>query len=193
MSRRIRAATAGAAVLAAAVMSWASPARSEVLGHQAFGGTYSDDFALCGIPVHLEGEDRGTFDIRVGKGTLDTLFFEHTVERYTETITNPANGRYFTTSGQTVVQEMRARRVAGSVFRITSHEAGMPLVLRDMDGTVVLRDRGVISTTILFDTGGDHVPGGSTVEVLDVRVSGPHPDFFLEDAERCALIHSLLG
>lgn len=193
MSRRTRAAAAGAAVLAAAVMSWASPARSEVLEHQRFGGTYSDDFELCGIPVHLTGEDRGMFNIRVGKGKLDTLFFEHTVERWTGTITNPANGKYFTTSGRHVIQEMQGRRVEGSIFEITSHEAGMPLVLRDMNGNVVLRDRGVISTTILFDTGGDHIPGGDEIEVLDVRVSGPHPDFFMQDEERCALIHSLIG
>jgi hypothetical protein len=174
-------------------MSWASPARSAVLEHQRFGGSYSDDFELCGIPVHLEGEDRGTFNIRVGKGKLDTLFFEHTVEQYADTISNPANGRYFTTSGRSVVQEMQARRVEGSIFQITSHEAGMPLVVKDSSGQVVLRDRGVISTTILFDTGGDHVPGGEEVEVLDVRVAGPHPDFFMQDAERCALIHRLIG
>ena len=193
MSRWTRAATAGAAVLAAAATGWASPARSEVLEHQRFADSSSRDIDLCGLSVRVDSEARGMFNIRVGKGSVDTLFFEHTVEKYADRITNPANGKYFTTSGQTVVQEMRARRVEGSVFRITSNEAGLPLVVRDMNGNVVLRDRGVITTTILFDTGGDHVPGGDVVEVLDVRVAGPHPDFFLEDAERCALIHDLIG
>ena len=74
MRRRTRAATAGAAVLAAAVMSWASPARSEVLDHQRFGDSYSDDFQLCGIPVHLEGEDRGMFNTRVGNPETEEEF-----------------------------------------------------------------------------------------------------------------------
>ena len=193
MSGRTRSAAVAAAVLAGAVMSWASPARAEVFDHQRFGGSYSNDFEICGIPVRVDGEDRGMFNIRVGKGQLDTFFFEHTVERYAETITNPANGKYFTTSGQHVIQEMRARRVEGSIFQVTSNEAGMPLVLRDSSGKVVLRDRGVISTTILFDTGGDHIPGGDIVDVLDVLVAGPHPDFFMQDAERCARVHSLIG
>lgn len=44
-----------------------------------------------------------------------------------------------------------------------------------MNGNVVMRERGVILTTIPFDTGGDHVPSGETVEVREVRVAEPHP------------------
>jgi hypothetical protein len=193
MSGRTRAAAVAAAILAGAVMGWASPARSAVLEHGRFSHSHSDDFVFCGIPVHYEAEHRGLFNTRIGKGELDTFFFKHLVEKSDETFTNPANGKFFTTSGQWVEHDVQARRVEGSIFQVTTNEAGMPLVLRDLNGQVVLRDRGVISTTILFDTGGDHVPGGDTVEVLDVRVAGPHPDFFMQDAERCALIQRLIG
>ena len=48
-------------------------------------------------------------------------------------------------------------------------------MLRDMTGGILLRDRGVIRTTVLFDTLGDDTPGGVTLEELDVSVAGPHP------------------
>lgn len=51
-----------------------------------------------------------------------------------------------------------------------------------MNGNVVMRERGVILTTIRFDTGGDHVPSGETVEVREVRVAEPYPGFLLEHA-----------
>jgi hypothetical protein len=45
----------------------------------------------------------------------------------------------------------------------------------------------------LFDTGGDEVPGGEFIELLDVRVSGPHPGFFLEDGDECPTVVELLS
>jgi hypothetical protein len=40
---------------------------------------------------------------------------------------------------------------------------------------VQFRDRGVVRTTVLFDTGDDAVPGGNELEVVSVDVSGHHP------------------
>ncbi len=39
------------------------------------------------------------------------------------------------------------------------------------------RDRGLLRRTILFDTGGDQEPGGEFVELVDLRLAGPHPTF----------------
>ena len=76
--------------------------------------------------------------------------------------------------GHAVLNEVRARHVAGNVFEFTSIEAGQPFVVYDSAGNVLLRDRGMVQSHHLFDTGGDDVPGG---EVLDVqsRLRGPHP------------------
>ena len=54
----------------------------------------------------------------------------------------------------------------------------------------MLRDRGAITTTYLFDTLGDDVPGGDFIEELDVRISGPHPGFGPPD---CAGVNNLIG
>ncbi len=62
-----------------------------------------------------------------------------------------------------------------------------------MSGTVVLRDRGSLSFTYLFDSGGDSVPGGTFVEDVSLRVSGPHPGFFLDEAAQCAGVIDMIG
>jgi hypothetical protein len=71
-----------------------------------------------------------------------------------------------------------------------SIEAGQPFVIEDADGKVVLRDRGVIRNTYLFDTLGDGQTGGSFVEELKFVVRGPHPSF---DADQCAIAAELTG
>jgi hypothetical protein len=57
----------------------------------------------------------------------------------------------------------------------------------------VLRDRGVIRTTILFDTLGDETPGGEFLDEIDVEVSGPHPGFFLDEGQFCEVVLDLIG
>jgi hypothetical protein len=69
-------------------------------------------------------------------------------------------------------------------------QAGQPFVVYNSDGQVVLRDRGVIRFTYLFDTLGDNEPGGVFVQDVDVRVNGPHPGF---DADFCDIARSLIG
>ena len=49
--------------------------------------------------------------------------------------------------------------------------------ITDSAGNLVARDRGVLRRTILFDTGGDDVPGGEFVALLDLRLAGPHASF----------------
>ena len=101
-------ATAG--VLALVLIAGALPARAEVINHQRFTDSFSDDFELCGIPVHSDGEESGFFLQRVGTGDLDSLFFVHINVTTTETITNPANGKFLVIESHEVIQETRAVR-----------------------------------------------------------------------------------
>jgi hypothetical protein len=71
-----------------------------------------------------------------------------------------------------------AMHVSGTSF--TTIVAGQPILIRDMTGRVVSRDRGVIRETYLFDTLGDDTPGGLYLEQLGLLVSGPHPLFSRE-------------
>lgn len=189
---------AGAALVLAlvAVIAFiaAAPARATVIDRERYAGVISADYELCGIRVHEEGEFGGTVHVRVGKGDVTGAFFAHDRFHYAVTITNEANGRYFTTEGAGVFNEQRATRIDGSVFEFTQIEAGQTFVLRDPDGNVVLRDRGRVRTTILFDTLGDGTPGGELVAVLDEDVAGPHPGFRFDDTGVfCDRVQQLLG
>lgn len=159
---------------------------------------YADEehfaFPYCGLDeVQVAVQLSGKGHIRAGKGKTAGAFYLHENSSAVQTWTNPENGRFVTISYDAVYKDIKATRVDGSIFEFVSHEAGQPFVLRDMDGNIVLRDRGAISWTYLFDTGGDDEPGGEPLEELDVRVSGPHPGFFLEQDEECALALELIG
>jgi hypothetical protein len=155
-----------------------------------------DNFPIdgyCGLPaVQLNVEFSGRTLIREGKGKQDGAFFFHDNFSVVETITNRDNGKFFTISHDGVYKDVRATRVGdSSIFEFVSQDAGQPFVVRDMDGNIVLRDRGSIAFTYLFDTLGDDFPGGDFIEELDVRISGPHPGFFVED--ECPAVVAMIG
>lgn len=141
---------------------------------------------ICGFEVQLAFEVSGDVIIREGKGKFDSAFFAHEKISYTETYS--ANGKYFTISGNFVFQETKAVPLGGSLFEFSSIQAGQPYTVRDMDGNVLLRDRGVIASTIVFDTLGDNVPGGTFIEEIDFRVGGPHPGLDVNPTQACALL-----
>ena len=53
--------------------------------------------------------------------------------------------------------------------------------------------RGSIRDTYLFDTRGDHTPGGDFLDLIEERVSGPHPRFSMSDEEFCGVVTPLLA
>lgn len=151
-------------------------------------GSFDD----CGFTIEFVYDVVGSTSIRTGKGDRDTAFFGRTQIDELETLTNPETGKFFTIEGHFQGQDVKAEHVEGSLFRFVYHEVGQPVVLRNMDGEVIVRDRGRLAFEDLFDTTGDDVPGGIFVEFLGVRVSGPHPAFLADDAAFCELASSLL-
>lgn len=158
-----------------------------------YDGTDEVQFPICDILVDSTVEFSGHGHIRQGKNKQAGAFFFHDNFSVLETITNPANGKFFTISGNGIFKEIKATPRGDDVFEFVDIEAGQPFVVRDMDGNVVVRDRGLISFTYLFDTGGDDVPGGTFLELLDVRVAGPHPAFFTEEGGECPTVLDLIG
>ena len=151
-----------------------------------------DDYELCGIEVHQEGEFAGTVHFRVGNGAVESAFFAHDHLAYAFTITNPANGRYFTTEGKAVLNEFTALRISETTFEFTQIEAGQTFVLRDASGRAVLRDRGRARITLLFDM----VRGATREElaVLHTDLAAPHPGFLYDDEGRfCSVVQQLLA
>ena len=147
---------------------------------------YSFTNDSCAFDLVVEGTSSGHFRIRDGKGKTETAFFAHDNYEFTETQTNPANGKFVTITGDVNFTETKATRVEGTVFEFFANEAGR-FRLYDSDGRLLARDRGSVQFHILFDTLGDDMPGGEFLEEFPPEVHGPHIDDF------CEIVEPLLG
>ncbi len=180
-------------VAVALVALGAMPAGATIVERGKYTDTWSDSYDDCGFTVQVEGTVHGQYRIRQGKGKTATAFFLRDRFNYREVHTNVETGEWFVIRGRGLFNEVKARRVEGNVFRFVSIEAGQPFVVENSAGEVVLRDRGVIRRTILFDTEGDNVPGGKELEFLGAEVRGPHPGFDLSEEDFCAMVTRLIG
>lgn len=194
MPRRRKPRSAGALVLVLGVLLGlvvVLPANAAPIQNERYSGTES--FTECGR-FQVESTFSGRVMIKDATPATDGQFFYFQNNyQYRDVITNPDTGEFVVVRGNGIFKEVRARQVEGSVFTFLQHEAGQPFVVEDMSGRVVLRDRGLITWSVVFDTLGDSAPGGIFLEgPTVVRVSGPHPGF--EEAfDFCALLTSLIG
>jgi hypothetical protein len=69
----------------------------------------------------------------------------------------------------------------------------VPFNISDASGRVLVRDRGAIRQTYRFRHRGDQTPGRVFLDLLEERVSGPHPGFFMSEDEFCAVVTPLLS
>jgi hypothetical protein len=178
------------AVLVCVMLAGTSVAQADVIREERFTEPIVEDGEFCGIAVHIEGSFSARVMYRVGKGDVATAFFMQEVSSQSATVTNPLNGRFFRIEGKSVVHDLKATPLGGNLFRFESIEAGQPFSILDASGRVVIRNRGVIRTTVIADTRGDAVPGAEELEIVSVDVSGPHPGF--DDAFFCSTIEGLL-
>jgi hypothetical protein len=107
-------------------------------------------------------------------------------------VTNPETGKWFVIRGNGLFNEVRATLVSGTIYKFVAVEAGQPMVLEDSAGNVIVRDRGAIQHSFLFDTLGDGEPGGEIIEEFPASVHGPHPGF-AEDFPFCEIAAELTG
>jgi hypothetical protein len=164
---------AGAALLALPLA--AGPVGATVILRDHYSDDYAFSFDDCGFWIDVSGHDQGIARLRVGKGEFATAFFLQDNYQFLETWTRRDTGEFVTISGNGLMHETKATHVSGTIFAFTSVNAGQPFVVRDSDGSLILRDRGVIRQVIQFDTLGDDVPGGAFVADVSFSVHGPHP------------------
>jgi len=158
-------------------------------------GTFDPECA--DVDVSVAFDYKGVFSIRKARHTGGQAFFAENRFRFTETWSEAGSGDVlFTQRGAYRFEEVRAVRVrksavpddvippeglVGPVFRFTSVERGHDTV-RDASGDVLYRTRGTVVFKSLFDTLGDHAPGGTELTFDPVKVKGPHP---LLDVDLC--------
>lgn len=176
--RRAAAALVFSAVL---VLLTVGPASATLYSREWYSGTDSFSYE-CGAGnwIDVQAEFSGLLILRQGTGADRNAFFAHNNYSWSEVHTNRDTGKWIALSGDGLFQETRATRVSGSIFTFSSVNAGQVFVVRDSDSNVILRDRGAIKETILFDTLGDATPGGTFISSVEFSVAGPHPGFFYD-------------
>jgi hypothetical protein len=196
MGSSIRRSLAIAAVLAA---GWAVPAQAELYEHSRESGTGTEFFEECGKQLRLDFVFSATSITRTGKGDLATAFFGHFQVDFVDTVTNLANGKFYTVEGHVLNKDVKAVPQGGTKFVFDTIEVGRPFTVTDMSGETRIRERGQLRFTYLFDTLGNDgpdgtpVPGGETIEDLSVKVAGPHAGFEMTEEEWCALQDDMIG
>jgi hypothetical protein len=171
--------------VAAVAVGNAAPAQAgpPVTHREPFGGTETS--TECGGRYARVFTFSGTSSVQDTNPSLGGEFFRATDHyRFTEVLTNRTTGESVTSTGSGMLKEMHPTSQAGNVFTFRTHDVAR-VTFRDEDGTVLLRERGVVVSSVEFDTLGDGQPGGVVLSTELVRVSGPHgtlePSFDLCD------------
>ena len=178
VTRRRRLAALALAVVGS--LAIASPAAATVVVREHYSDSGEFSYDDCGFVVNGTFEVQGIFMARAGKGDLDTAFFAHDRQTGRDVHVRESDGATVIISHNALFHEVKAEPLGGSLFAFTSIQAGQPFVVTDVNGNVLVRDRGVIRETLVFDTQGDHEVGGIFVEQLSFAWHGPHPGLFTD-------------
>jgi hypothetical protein len=159
------------------------------LVREHYSGTDSFSFTDCGFTINAEVVFSGLFMLKKGHHRDPTpYYFDNYL--YSTLYTNPDTGKWFTIDGNGLYKDLRITNVGGTIYRFDAIETGAPAVVRDMDGKVVLRDRGLLHYQFNVDTQGDSDLSNDVF--LDFQViadRGKHPLFYVDF---CALASDLL-
>ena len=161
-------------------LALAGPTQAAPLVYERYSGTDSFDFDDCGFVIHDEVVFEGVFMLKAPRsdGAPPRLFDNyHTIE------TLSANGRTATIEHQGLYKDLSITHVEGTIYQFVAMEAGQPFTVRDSEGNVLLRDRGVLFTTFQVDTKGDSDLEND--EFIDgswslLKDAGAHPGFYID-------------
>ena len=163
------------AVGACAILAFTAPAAQAVQPYDHFHYDESDSFTTenCGIEVSVQLRFAGVFSLWPVKGSDGQAY--RGLDNYDETqhVTNPATGQQVVIHADGVRNINSVRHVEGDIWEFDFVDAGTSTMYA-ADGTVLLRDRGVVKTRALIDTLGDGQPGGEFISDERFHVGGPH-------------------
>jgi hypothetical protein len=167
-------------VIALLAMALAGPAHAAPIEWEHYSGTDSFDFDDCGFVIHDDVVFDGVFMLKAPEspGAPPRLF-----DHYHSIETLSANGRTATIEHQGLYKDLHITQVEGTIYQFVAMEAGQPFIVRDADGNVLLRDKGVLFTTFQVDTKGD--TDLSNDEFIDgswslLKDAGSHPGFYID-------------
>ena len=159
------------------VLMLVAPAAAKRDGHGAYTWTDAGSYECgSGTWVDWSAGGSGILSVRAGTGDQAGVYFAHDTFQWHATDVRRSDGLTIHFAGRGNTRETKATHVSGTLYEVTSIDAGT-LVVTDDEGNVIARDRGSIRETILFDTLGDDDPDGELINSISVRVNGPHSDF----------------
>jgi hypothetical protein len=156
-----------------------------------YSGTDSFSFDDCGFQIDGVATFSGTFQLKAGRhGDPTPYLFDN--YRFETVYTNPATGAFFTVSGNGLYHDVHIVNVSGTVYSFEANDSGQQVVVRDMNGQVVVRDRGHLRVRFSVDTlGDDDLSNDIFFDDFEfVAVNGPHPTFGLDF---CEVASDLIG
>lgn len=185
----------GLLILAASIvlmLAIAPAAQAKKVEHERVSETESGSFVACGLEIDFVTDIEFMYMIREDRPGSTAYLYSDVFESRT-VLTNVENGEWFVIREKSTLREVKATHVEDDVYLFRMQIAGQPFVVEDSDGKVVMRDRGLVVFEVLFDTLGDDTPGGEELSTELVSMHGPHPGFFLEDEDFCAIALELIG
>jgi hypothetical protein len=166
--------------VAVLLLALAMPAAARPIERENYSGTDSFDFDDCGFVVHDEVAFNGVFMLKAPESPEAPPRYFDNYEVH-EVLT--ANGLTLYVDHNGLYKDLRISQVDGTIYQFVAMESGQPFVVRDGDGNVLIRDRGVLFTTFQVDTKGDsdldndEFIEGSWSLLAD---NGRHPGFYID-------------
>ncbi|MGW5240291.1 hypothetical protein ACWEOW_15280 [Monashia sp. NPDC004114] len=174
-----------AAALGAAVVG-APAAQAAIWGQFKIDNQFAASFDECGIPIDYTWQGTGIQTVRTIDGT-DQAYLGSANVHIDETWTNAANGKWFAGTSHINMRDTSGTHIEGDIWRFDVKTTIGDATYTSSDGTVLYRDSGLVREYYIFDTLGDHQPGGEFVDGGFIRANGhfTSPDF-------CELVASQL-
>lgn len=181
MGRSLAHALLVASVTALALLpGTALAAKPIVQFHDHFTDSFSDE--ICGIAVDVEVVGTDNFFLYADDTFRDTSSFQ-------ATFTNPLNGNSVVVSnaGQVTGPPPIVDEEAGTITFLTSF-AGLPEKIQTANGSVLLRDAGIITFADTFD-----LETGEFISSETIVNNGPHPEADSDFTLFCEVISAALS
>lgn len=185
MRHRTTATALGAASLLTVISGAAGfgPALAAPLEKEHYQDSFTREFDCDGITLREDVSVEGLFMLKQGRAGDPTPYLSDNYQYSKRVTADPDTGRWFTVEGNGLYKDRKITLVEGTTYQFDAMEAGQPFVVRDMNGEVVLRDRGLLHTRFQVDTKGDadlsndeFVPGSWEL----VADRGSHPGFYID-------------
>ena len=170
----------------------APAAGARVIERERYSGTESGTQTIRGKRYHGEATFSGVFTLKT-HGDRPTPYLSDNY-RFRIVLTN-RQGDGFIIEGNGLYKDVRIEHVRGTIYRFIAQEAGQPFTIRALDGTVVLRDRGLLRYTFLVDTKGDSDLSNDRFIDESFRVlkdAGKHPGSYFDQEQYCAAIEEAI-